>query len=50
MAKQWGNDVNARSVQAQILDQKRDGEFLFEIKRLERRIQFNEKGFNAWIV
>ena len=40
MAKQRDSDVNA--------DHRRVDELLFEIKRLERRIQFYEKGFNAW--
>ena len=31
-----------------MVNQKRVEKFLFEIERLERRIQVYEKGFNAW--
>ena len=40
--------MNARGVQAQTANQKRVEEFLFEFKRLKRRIQFYENMFNAW--
>ena len=48
MRKQPDNDVNVKGVQVQTTNQKRVEELLFEIERLEKRIQVYEKVFDAW--
>ena len=45
---QWDNDVNAREVQAQTVDQMRIEELLCEMRKLEKRIQFYDKGFRLF--
>ena len=48
MGKQRDNNVNAMRFQEQIASQKRIEELLSKIRRLERRIQFYDKGFSVW--
>ena len=48
MGKQQDNDVNVKGFQEQTANQKRIEELLYEIRKLERGIQFYDKGFNTW--